>query len=111
MRVTDLAFALDGSRQLTVQEFNRLKAFVKTVIQEYDVSERGTHIAVIEYSDAARVAISFKDTKDLNSFKAAVDRVRPSLGNMASVNEALKLAREELFSPIGGSRPGIAKVT
>lgn len=110
LKITDLAFALDGSRKLTVQEFSRLKSFVKTVIQDYDVSESGTHVAVIEYSDAARVAISFKDTKDLDSFKQAIDRVRPSRGKIASVNEALKLAREELFSPIGGGRPGIAKV-
>ncbi len=109
--MTDLAFALDGSRQLTQQEFNRLKSFVKTVIQNYEISEPGTHVAVIEYSDAARVVISFKDTKDLDSFKQAIDRVRPSRGKIASVNEALKLAREELFSPIGGGRPGISKVT
>ena len=83
---------------------------MKTVIQNYEVSEPGTHVAVIEYSDAARVAISFKDTRDLDSFKRAIDRVRPSQGRTASVNEALKLAREELFSPIGGGRPGIAKV-
>lgn len=110
LKVTDLAFALDGSRKLTEQEFSRLKSFVKTVIQDYEVSEAGTHVAVIEYSDAARVAISFKYTKDVDSFKQAIDRVRPSRGKMASVNEALKLAREELFSPIGGGRPGIAKV-
>ena len=110
LKITDLAFALDGSRKLSVQEFSRLKSFVKTVIQDYEVSETGTHVAVIEYSDAARVAISFKDTKDLDSFKQAIDRVRPSQGKVASVNEALKLAREELFNPIGGGRPGIAKV-
>ena len=110
LKVTDLAFALDGSRKLTEQEFSRLKSFVKTVIQDYQVSETGTHVAVIEYSDAARVAISFKDTKDVDSFKQAIDRVRPSRGKMTSVTEALKLAREELFSPIGGGRPGIAKV-
>lgn len=110
LKVTDLAFALDGSRKITEREFNMLKSFVKTVIQNYEVSERGTHVAVIEYSDAARVAISFKDTKDLDSFKRAIDRVRPSQGKTTSVNEALKLAREELFSPIGGGRPGISKV-
>lgn len=110
LKVTDLAFALDGSRKLTGEEFNRLKSFVKTVIQNYEISEPGTHVAVIEYSDAARVAISFKDTSDLDSFKKAIDQVRPSRGTTASVNEALKLAREELFSPIGGGRPGIAKV-
>ena len=81
------------------------------MIQNYEISESGTHVAVIEYSDAARVAISFKDTRDLDSFKRDIDRVRPSQGKFASVNEALKLAREELFSPIGGGRPGIAKVT
>lgn len=110
MKISDLAFALDGSRKLGEREFNRLKSFVKAVIQNYEVSEPGTHVAVIEYSEDARVAISFKDSNDLDSFKQAIDRVRPSQGKTSSILEALKLAREEVFSPIGGGRPGISKV-
>lgn len=95
---------------MTSQEFEFLKAFVNSIISQFKVSEAETHVGIIEYSDTATVKISFKDKNDLVSVRRAIDRVTPSRGRNAVVNEALKLAREELFSPIGGGRPGVTKV-
>ena len=60
-------------------------------------------MAVIEYSDAARVKVSFKDKNNLDSLQQALDALAASRGVNADVSEALKLAHEELFNSIGNN--------
>ena len=94
---------MDGSRKLTQQDFNQLKTFVHSVSSHFNVSEPETHVAVIEYSDAARVKVSFKDKNNIDSLKQALDKLTASRGVNADVSEALKLAHEELFNSIGNN--------
>ncbi|KAM4821252.1 collagen alpha-6(VI) chain [Thomomys bottae] len=62
---TDLVFALDQSREVTAQEFERMKGVVASLLQDVQVRERGcpvgARVAVLTFSPHARHLIRFSD--------------------------------------------------
>ena len=108
--VIDLAFLLEGSKQLTSAQFEALKTFVKSSIDNIHVSESGSHVAVMEYSDEATLKISFNDFTNPDRLKEAVDRIQPSRGQGVETAKGLELAANRVFGVGHGSRPGVAKV-
>ena len=49
------------------------------------------------------------DHSDISSFKQAVDNI-PLMGSTTRIDEALRLAQEELFSFSNGGRAGVPKI-
>ena len=68
-----------------------------------------SQIAVISYSDNARVDIRFGEYSNVNDFNAAVDRVRHQR-QRTRIDKALDLANTQVFTSGGGTRPDVAKV-
>ena len=106
----NLGFVIDGSGSIESAgqgNYQKVKDFVKSVVQGFAVSLEGTHVGVVLYSTTAEVVFGFKKHYDKAGVLAEIDNMRYP-GAQRYTGKALDLARTELFEK--GSRPGIPNV-
>ena len=108
--VVDLAFVIEGSKNISPKQFTEFKNFVKSTIDKFQISESETHVSVVEYSDEPTVVITFNDYTSPDRLKEAVDRIQPSRGEGVVTDRALRLLASDVFKPGRGSRHGVPKV-
>ena len=103
----NLGFVIDGSGSIESAgqgNYQKVKDFVKSVVQGFAVSLEGTHVGVVLYSAKAEVVFGFEKHYDKPSVLAAIDSMHYP-GAQRYTAMALDLARTELFEK--GSRPGV----
>ena len=110
----DFAMIVDTSGSISRSNFKKLIKFIQDMLDGFDISEKGTHIAVIGYSTKASVVLRFNDFSGafLNSanLKRAISKIVHSRG-YTYIDKALKLANTDVFSAKGGMRPNVTKVS
>ena len=105
----DYAFLVDTSGSILPDEFEILKNFIKQVIDFLQIGKNLTHVGVIEYSTRASLPLKFSRSYDKEEIKTLVDAVKQTSG-VTRIDLALKVAKEELFTPAGGMRSSARKV-
>ena len=108
--VLDLVFVVEGSRHVSPQLFMQYKNFIISVISKFDISNTGSHVALVEYSDKASVVISLKDFQNPESLKLAVERVKASRGLGVVTDQAIGLVASQVYTLEHGARPGVRRV-
>lgn len=87
--------------------------FLERLVDQFEVSETGTHVALVEYSTDASVQLKFNDFKGaaLNAVnvKRKVQSV-PHTRGFTYIDKALALADKVVFSEANGMRKNVAKV-
>lgn len=108
---TDLAFIVDSSESVSEGDFQEAKNFVWEVISNFEISSSDTRIGVIRYSTQATVIFDFQFSADNNILllKETIDNIQFVEGG-TKTERALQLARTDLFSTKGGSRPEVPKI-
>ena len=105
----DVVFVVEGSQKIGTAGFDKVKEFVKKTIDTYSVSPKGSHVAMVEYSDITTTVFGLEEHMTKPTLKSAVDRSTPSGGKTAVTSQALRRATDVLSIASGG-RPGAAKV-
>ena len=100
---------MDSSGSIARRNFQKEKDFVKEVASTFKMGPDQSQIAVISYSDHARIDIKFGDYSNVNDFNAAVDKVAHQR-QRTRIDKALHLAANSLFTTRGGARPDVSKV-
>ena len=106
----DLAFIVEGSKNINPKQFVQFKNFIKSTIDNFRISESASHVAVVEYSDEPQVTIAFNDYTNPERLKEAVDRIQPSRGESVVTDRALRFVASDVYTPQRGSRVGVPKV-
>ena len=105
---------VDTSGSISRRDFKKLLDFIEDIVDGFDISEDGTHIAVIEYSTKASVQIRFDDFSgaQLNgaNLKRKVRKI-PHARGFTYIDKALQLANTDVFSAKAGMRPNVTKVS
>ena len=57
----DFAILVDTSGNISRRNFIRLLDFMEYMVDRFDISDDGTHIAIVEYSTIASVQLKFND--------------------------------------------------
>lgn len=108
-----MALLLDSSGSIGRRNWKKVQKFAKDVVDIYDISEKGTHIAILPYSTNPVIEIKFNKYKgaQLNgvNIKRDIDNFKLQRG-LTFIDKALKLANEELFTEEAGMRKNIRKV-
>lgn len=104
----DIGFIVDSSGSLR-REYHKEKEFVKRVVESLDLSPNGSRASIITFSRNAEHSVKLNERQDLPAFTNAVDNL-PMFGKTTRIDRALKMAREEMFSPQNGARAGIPKL-
>lgn len=108
---TDLAFLMHSS-MIRGEDFQEAKNFVWSVIQNFDISNNDTQVGLIHFSTQASVIFDFQFSadNDVLRLKEMVDNIAFAEGSDSQTERALQLARTDLFSAKGGSRPDAPKI-
>ena len=90
--------------------FDEAKEFIKDMMDEYKISEPGTHVSVVEYSDVSSVKLGLRDSFDENAIKDEVDRMTLLAGGSTNLDRALENVVDKMFSVSLGGRPSAKKI-
>jgi len=109
----DFALIVDASGSISRTNFGILIKFLQELMDGFDISEDGTHIAIVEYSTKPTVQLKFNDFSGaaLNAanLKRKIDQIPHSRGR-TYIDKALAMANRDVFSVEGGMRPDVLKV-
>lgn len=110
----DFAMIVDASGSISRSNFKKLLDFMQDLLDGFDISEEGTHIAIVEYSTKASVQMKFNDFSGAKLHAANIKRkIRriPHTRGFTYIDKALRLANDNVFSEEFGMRPNVTKVS
>ena len=109
--VIDLVFAIEGTKKMKEGGFNEAKDFIKNMVQDnYTISEPGTHVGIVEYSDEPSIKLRLNEMFDENLINNMIDEMTPSEGESANLDKALEKSVDKMFSVALGGRPSAKKI-
>uniref|UniRef100_A0A8I6A686 Integrin subunit alpha D n=1 Tax=Rattus norvegicus TaxID=10116 RepID=A0A8I6A686_RAT len=104
---SDIAFLIDGSGSINSIDFQKMKEFVSTVMDQFQKSK--TLFSLMQYSDEFRTHFTFNDFKRNPDPKSHVRPIRQLNGRTKTASGIRKVVRE-LFQKINGARDNAAKI-
>ena len=102
----DVALAIDTSNALSVEDFQGIKTFAKQLMNAGANSENNVHFGVLQFSEDAQTMLNFREYKSEHDVWAVLDGLEQTGNAARRVDEALRLALEEVLSLEGGVRQG-----
>lgn len=101
----DVVFLVDSSFEVTSGDYNKEKAFVKSLARSFNLAPGKTRASVILYSTYPRPIINLNDYNSMEAFGSAVDQL-PHIRRTRRMDRALDAAATAL----GGARDSVAKI-
>uniref|UniRef100_A0A667ZQ85 Matrilin 2 n=1 Tax=Myripristis murdjan TaxID=586833 RepID=A0A667ZQ85_9TELE len=108
--VVDLVFVIDGSKSLGSANFERVKQFVKAIVDSLDISRTGTHVGLLQYSTKVRTEFTLSRFATAQDIKQAVGRMQ-YMGRGSMTGSALRHMFEYSFSAKEGARANTPRVS
>ncbi|XP_051986832.1 matrilin-4-like isoform X18 [Xyrauchen texanus] len=100
----DLVLLIDGSKSVRPNNFELVKQFVNQVVDQLDVSPKGTRVGLVQYSSRVRTEFPLSMYQSKEEIKKAVMNVEyMEKGTMTGL--ALKHMVENSFTEANGARP------
>ncbi len=106
--VADIGFVVDSSGSLR-RHYDKEKAFVKILSDTFSISADRSRAGVVVFSTTAELSVKLSDHKSGSAFKNAVDGLK-LMNHTTRIDRALKVAKEQLFTRVNGSRARMAKI-
>ncbi|XP_028410535.1 collagen alpha-6(VI) chain-like [Dendronephthya gigantea] len=102
-KAMDIAFILDSSGSIMKGEFSESRNFVRAISDTFTISPTKAHVALMIYSDDARIMAKFNEIQSKEALPTALEDL-PHLRGKTRIDLALKLASASLFTRNGGMR-------
>ena len=90
--------------------FSEAKNFIKNMLEEYKISEPGTHVGIVEYSDEPSIKLRLNEMFDESLINNLINEMTPSEGESANLDKALEKSVDKMFSVALGGRPSAKKI-
>ncbi|XP_059801360.1 collagen alpha-6(VI) chain-like isoform X1 [Hypanus sabinus] len=104
LEVADIIFLIDGSRSIYFLDFNKMIAFIETLINRTEVGQSRVQIGVIQFSTQTRLEFQLNQYHDKKNLLKALRDIQ-QLNEETSTGRALKFTIKYFESRYGG-RPG-----
>lgn len=105
----DLAFAVDASDGVGLENFLRLRDFVRSSRLHFSINRDVTQIALVVYGSKPHTMFALDTHTSNSALLQAIDQV-PFLGDSASAGSALLHIYGDVMTVQKGARPGVNKV-
>jgi len=99
----DIVFVLDGSSSIGQANHTYMRQFVQTIISGLQIGKNQSQIAMVEYSDTARVEWYLTEYSTLSELKQATNTI-PYVSGTTATHAAFWLVRNAVLSPAHGDR-------
>ncbi|XP_036889539.1 integrin alpha-M isoform X1 [Sturnira hondurensis] len=106
-RDSDIAFLIDGSSSIISRDFQKMKEFVSTVMNQFSKSK--TLFSLMQYSEEFQTHFTFKDFKDNPNPRQLVTPIIQLYGKTHTATGIRKVVRE-LFNSNSGARENAFKI-
>ena len=109
----DLGFVVDTSKSIKVHNIDKVRIFLKRIVEKFQISENETHVSLETFDRVSILHNKFSDTDYHNesAIKDLFDRkVRQPLRKPTRLDLAIKTANEEMFIEANGDRPEVQSV-
>lgn len=109
----DIAIAVDSSKDISNVNWRNILNFVASFVGRFpkvSSAPDGTRFGVVSYATKARVYFDFKTAMDEKEVTTKIAQTPRQAGNVRRLDIALRLIESDLFSSVGGSRPGAQRV-
>ena len=104
----DLVFLLDNSGSVGETNFRKVKHFVKSVIDFFNIGANDTHVSVVKYDTDTHIEFNLVKYFKKNELRNAVDDIE-YLGFLTFTGEALDTVRQRVFTASAGMRTNAGK--
>ena len=104
---------IDSSESVGVENFKKIKKMVDRTLNQFTISEKKTHVSVIMIDSVPHIELNFNTLKGDNLTRENVFKVVDSLqfiSGQTRIDLALRMARKDVFSKLGGGRKNVQKV-
>ncbi|CAH1790069.1 unnamed protein product [Owenia fusiformis] len=105
----DLVFIIDASGSVGNNNFDEMKQFVQDIIQSMDIGFDDSRIAVVTYSDDARVEFYLDEYYSISDILPVLAKMTYR-GGATNTQAAIKMAREIVFQNNRGDRSDVPNV-
>nr|DBA24890.1 TPA: hypothetical protein GDO54_012487 [Pyxicephalus adspersus] len=99
----DLIFLIDGSYSISEPDFEEMKKFMISVVEDINVENGKVHVGVGQYSDSYKVEFKLKTHRAKRTLKEDIEKI-PKIGGNTHIGNALTRTDKELLSPSSNSR-------
>ncbi|XP_072117600.1 collagen alpha-3(VI) chain-like isoform X3 [Mobula birostris] len=99
----DIVFLIDGSLG-TAASFPFVREFLRGTIEQLNIGENMNRVAVVQYSDKARVEFPLNAYLNKDDVLAAVENLRPVGGRGLNTGAAIEHVIRNVFSTAAGGR-------
>ena len=95
----DLGIIVDRSKSVRKHNFITVKNDVKTFLDNFNISENGTHLSMIFYANTASLLFNLNDASYFSNqaVKDRIDNVKDKLYSGTRTDLALMKAHDEMF--------------
>ncbi|CAC5419109.1 COL6A [Mytilus coruscus] len=107
--VADIVFTLDSSGSVGKANFDKMLAFVKTMVKGFNVGQNKIRIGIQTFSNRAKVQFNLNKFADKQAVMTAIDHI-PYVSGGTNTGTALKTMYSKMFTQANGDRPGIPNI-
>ena len=91
----DLVFILDSSGSVGDWNFDKVKNFVRNVIDFFNIGPDGTHVGIVTYSSSSELEFNLDKYTTKSALKTAVSNI-PYRGGWTFTADAIDYTREKV---------------
>ena len=108
----DLGFVVDTTKSIKKVNIPKLKRTLKLLVQQFDVSEDGTHVSLGTFAKESTLHNKFSDSKyhSKEAFSTLIEESINKLRMPTRLDKAIQMANDEMFTKESGDRPGVLSV-
>ena len=100
---------MESSDNISPRDYQRIKDFVKEAAAYLLTNGGEQQVGVILFNSEATIRFKFGQYYSEFDFNRAIDNL-PLEKGLGQIHKALQIATTELFTDVGGSRPGVQKL-
>ena len=105
----DVIYAVDGSRRVDSNVFNKMREFVLTSLKSFVISRSAANVGIVQYGEKAEILITPRQGTSLPKLNDVAQKLS-RVGGVRRMDKALKLVNSEIIGKASETRPGSKKV-
>ena len=108
---TDVMFLLDTSSGVGIENFDKMKSFMKNIIRSFDINNQLTRVGVMTYDVEARLDIKLSDHNNQDALFKSIDALQYASGDLTRIDLALVEVNDKGYAEENGGRNGVNRVS